>query len=51
VTYWYVRSVPGRGLGKRRHIYVLDEADLDMTYQARFPPPAWELPDGAGERP
>jgi hypothetical protein len=53
VTYWYVRSVPGRdGFARWRHVYVLDAADLDMTWQAqRPPPPAWELPEGSGQRP
>jgi len=51
VTYWYMRSLPTRGLARWRHVYALDEADLDMTWQARRPPPpAWTLPEGSGQK-
>jgi hypothetical protein len=52
VTYWYVRSVPaGYGIARWRHVYALDPADEDMTWQARRPPPpAWTLPDGSGQK-
>src|SRR6266487_915590 len=51
VTYWYVRSVPARGgFARWRHVYALDEADLDMTWEARRPPPpAWTLPEGSAQ--
>jgi hypothetical protein len=51
VTYWYVRSVPGRRLGRRwLHLYVLDPADQDMTWQAHHPPRAWEPPEDSGRK-
>lgn len=52
VTYWYMRSVPARGgLARWRHVYTLDEADLDMTWEARHPPPpAWKVPVGSGQK-
>jgi hypothetical protein len=53
VTYWYDRSLPGGGIARWLHLYLLDPADEDMTWAALHPAPPVEedLADPARKAP
>jgi hypothetical protein len=48
-TYRYVRSIPD-SYAKYLHLYELDPKDRDVLWEALHPAPAWEPPDGSGQK-